>query len=159
MIIKFIALTYQHCPLLHQWLQLNHVREFWDDGDSELEQVVNHYLKSNEPCRYLFYIDNVAVGYIQIYPINSTHRYAKLSNLARECSGVDFFIGNPNYLGKGLSGMILTEFIASTGQSKPVIVDPSINNHKAIHIYEKIGFSKVREFIEDGKHYLLMVKP
>ena len=159
MIIEFIALTHQHGAILHQWLQLNHVREFWDDGDRDLEQVITHYLKTDETSRYLFYIDNIAVGYIQIYPISSTHRYAKLSNLARECSGIDFFIGNLNYLGKGLSGQVLTEFIANYSQNNPVIVDPIINNHKAIHIYQKIGFSKVSKFIENSKHYLLMVKP
>lgn len=90
MIIEFRILTRQHCSLLHQWLQLNHVRGFWDDGDRELKQVMNHYLKTDQTLRYSFYIDNVAVGYIQIYPINSTHQYAKLTNLVQECCGIDF---------------------------------------------------------------------
>lgn len=158
MIIEFRHLTLQHCPILQQWLQLHHVKEFWDDGDRELEQVINHYIKIDETRRYLFYINNVAIGYIQIYHINSLHQYAKLANLACECYGIDFFIGNTDYLGKGLSYRIITEFVNSYSQYKPVIVDPIINNHKAIHIYEKVGFNTVNKFIENNKHYLLMVK-
>ncbi len=158
MIIEFQNLTIHHCPILHQWLQLYHVREFWDDGDRELEQVVNHYIKIDETTRYLFYMNNIAVGYIQIYNINSTHRYAKLANLTNECCGIDFFIGNPNYLGRGLSYQIISQFIASYSQNRLVIVDPIINNHKAIHIYKKMGFHTINKFVENGKHYLIMVK-
>lgn len=156
--IEFKNLNLQHCFILHQWLQLSHVKEFWDDGDRKLEQVINHYIKTDETNRYLFYINNVAVGYIQMYYINSIHQYAKLANLASECYGIDFFIGNTDYLGKGLSSQVITEFITRYGNNKPVIVDPLINNHKAIHIYEKIGFKTVNKFIENDKHYLLMVK-
>ena len=158
MIIEFRNLLLQHCQLLHQWLQLHHVREFWDDVDRELEQVVNHYIKTDETSRYLFYMNSIAVGYIQIYDINSTHQYAKLANLTSECCGIDFFIGNPNYLGSGLSYQIITQFIASYSQNKPTIVDPLINNHKAIHIYEKVGFSTIKKFIDNGNHHLLMIK-
>lgn len=59
-------------------------------------------------------------------------------------------IGNPSYLDKGLGQKMIKELLLQKfSDITDVFIDPSINNTKAIHVYEKIGFRKLEEFIPD----------
>lgn len=144
--INFKPLEPSDCTLLHSWLQLEHVRAFWDDGDRTIAQVINHYILADSTKRFLFSIDSVEAGYIQSYVISDTD------------IGIDFFIGTPGFLGKGYAKIILEKFIGDYCINKNIVVDPQINNHKAIHIYQNIGFCKSHEFSQEGIIYQLMIK-
>ncbi|TXI92911.1 MAG: GNAT family N-acetyltransferase [Neisseriales bacterium] len=143
--INFKLLDLADCTLLHTWLQQEHIREFWDDGDRTIQEVINHYMPLPDNCkRFIFSIDSLAVGYIQSYII------------AEDDIGIDFFIGNLNFLGKGYAAIILKKFIDAYCSNKTVIVDPAIDNQRAIHIYQKLGFCKLSEFEQNGVIYQFM---
>lgn len=56
--------------------------------------------------------------------------------------------GDLNYLGKGLGVQMIKEFLLSQFANKrEVFIDPEATNTRAIHVYEKVGFYKVGEFI------------
>lgn len=156
--ITFKPVKISDCSLLHEWLQLNHVRQFWDDGDRKLSQVVENYTKQDGTERYIFYIDNIPAGYIQSYHADVSSQFMKQAKLT-QAIGLDMFIGNISYLHKGYASIVLGIFISNhCGFSKSIIVDPAINNFKAIHVYKKIGFVKCTEFYENGNLHQLMVK-
>jgi len=144
--LSFEPLKLNDCHILCDWLQLDHVKLFWDDGDRNLEQVINHYMAQDSTKRFLFYLNQSPAGYIQTYIISNTK------------IGIDFFIGNTNFFEKEYATSILNEFIRRYHRNKTIIVDPEINNHKAIHIYQKAGFIKSKEFTSAGKNYQLMIK-
>lgn len=145
--INFKLLDLADCTLLHTWLQQEHIRAFWDDGDRTIQEVINHYMPLTDSTkRFIFFIDLLAVGYIQSYIIDEND------------IGIDFFIGNSDFLGKGYAMIILKKFIGTYCSNKNVIVDPAINNQKAIHIYQKLGFCKLNEFNQNETVHQLMVR-
>jgi len=83
-----------------------------------------------------------------------THR--KQLAIEGKTLGVDFCIGNMDFLGKGIASTTLVQFMAFISEdiepeTRRFFIDPSINNPKAIHVYEKAGFKRVGEFtVEDG---------
>ena len=64
---------------------------------------------------------------------------------------IDFGIGNKDYLGKGLATSTLKKFISYyqeqiDKEANTFFIDPSENNPRAKHVYEKAGFEYVGEF-------------
>jgi RimJ/RimL family protein N-acetyltransferase len=155
--ITFKKLSLDDCACLHRWLQLAHVRLFWDDGHRSLQQVQEYYWRDDSIKRYLFFIDDKPAGYIQSYVIARAHEYGKFSLPDGKTLGVDYFIGNEDFLGKGWALFILKRFISFRCKGiERVIVDPEPENKKAIHIYEKCGFKKIGEQIIKNKRYCMM---
>ena len=61
---------------------------------------------------------------------------------------LDIFIAEANYLGKGLAPLVIKEFLLSQfSDVTEVFIDPEKSNEKATHVYEKVGFKKVGDFI------------
>jgi len=79
---------------------------------------------------------------------NAADAYAKYSELDGLAITLDIFIGDTEYLGKGLASTIIKEFLLSqfSGVSE-VFIDPEKDNVRAAHVYQKVGFRIVGEFI------------
>lgn len=156
--VNFKKLSFEDCNQLHQWLQLPHVREFWDDGNRTVEQVHSYYYRNNGVARFLFLIDGEPAGYIQSYFVDDAHPYKKFI-LAKKTNGVDFFIGNKKFLGIGLAQSILEQFIRDfCHDANSIVVDPNSKNEKAIHIYKKCGFSTVGKYnLSDKLNEIMML--
>lgn len=159
-VIVFRPLSLEDCRWLHQWLQYPHVRAFWDDGDRTLEQVTVHYFRKDNVNRYLFSINEEPAGFIQSCWIDATHDYAKFTQQHQNTVGIDFFIGHQDCLGRGYATFVLTEFISSYCQNADcILVDPEPSNEKAIHIYQKYGFTKVAEcWVKHKLHWVMVAK-
>ncbi len=130
--LKFARLTAEDLPLLKFWLDESHVKTWWD------QNMIKYILRlaADSPIKcFIIKIDNVPVGFIQHYP----------SGYQAGAEGVDFFIGNPTFIGKGLGAFLLSEFIERMLPAKTVVVDPDVKNVRAIRTYEKTGFQKIAE--------------
>lgn len=157
-IIEFRDLLKEDCHILHAWLQEPHVREFWDDGNRSIEQTQSYYYQENNVNRFIFLIDGYPVGYIQSYDVALHGEYKKFSKKNKITIGVDFFIGNKQFLGKGFAKIIMQKFIEHhTHDASRIIVDPDPKNSKAIHVYETCGFEKVMTCIIDNKPHDIMI--
>lgn len=63
-------------------------------------------------------------------------------------STLDLLIGEEKYLGRGLATGVVKGFIQSVlSDSDIIFIDPEASNTKAIHVYEKVGFKKIDDFI------------
>jgi aminoglycoside 6'-N-acetyltransferase len=140
---RFVPLRLPNATLLHGWLQQEHVRAFWDDGDRTLDQVKAHYFQQRSVNQFLILYLNQPIGYIQSCQIDEKHELAKFRAKEGQTYGIDLFIGDKELIGKGLSLDILKAFIQFLIQSHPllkaVLFDPSENNPRAIHIFVKLG--------------------
>lgn len=133
---RFRPLTSEDFPLLLEWLSKAHIKEWWDDGDDTLEKVALHYgEKSDEVARFILVekIDNTEnpVGYFQYYPVSD------------DSIGIDQFIGEEDYLNKGVGEKTIRMFVAlimRRHEPTSIILDPSPENRRAIRCYEKVGF-------------------
>jgi aminoglycoside 6'-N-acetyltransferase len=93
---------------------------------------------------YLILYDDRPIGYIQTYMIRDYPEYAAIVDTDNGAAGVDLFIGEGEYLYKGLGSPILRLFlhdvIFGAGDATRCIIGPSETNRIAIRAYEKAGF-------------------
>jgi RimJ/RimL family protein N-acetyltransferase len=156
--ITFRLLVSDDAKQLHKWLQIPHVREFWDDGNRTLDQVISYYFKDNGVKRFIFFIDDQPAGYIQSYFFDQANLYYQFTLPDQKTVGIDYFIGNAIYLGIGLARKILKNFIEQICQDADrILVDPDPANTKAIHVYHCCGFVKVSECNVENKTLQIML--
>ena len=130
--IRFRPLSSDDFPLLLEWLQRPHVKDWWDDGDDTLEKVVAHYSAAPETTkRFILVRDGEDAGYFQYHTLAPDH------------IGTDQFLAHGDQLNQGVGTECLITFIAMIAETQaPAIisVDPDVNNRRAIRCYEKCGF-------------------
>lgn len=133
---KFRELNSKDYPLMLRWLSENHVKEWWDDGDDTLEKVALHYGVPDDNVRRYILIEEKegvekGIGYFQYY-------FAPGDEI-----GIDQFIGEKDYLGKGIGEKairLFAELIKRKHNPTSIILDPSPENKRAVRCYEKVGF-------------------
>jgi aminoglycoside 6'-N-acetyltransferase len=85
------------------------------------------------------------IGYIQYYPVHDPAEY-ELED-ATGTYGIDLFIGEPERWNRGIGTRALSALVAyifaELGATR-IVIDPRIDNLRAIRSYEKCGFRKVK---------------
>ncbi len=132
----FRPLTPADYPLLLEWLQRLHVKEWWDDGDDTLDKVAAHYGDEDDTARFLL-LETDATGAVQ--PLGYFQYYLE----PEDTVGIDQFLADAGRLGQGLGTQAVQQFCALViAQRNPrrLILDPDPANGRAIRCYEKAGF-------------------
>ena len=148
--------------LIHQWLQQDYISE-WIHGQglqntlSGLETFFHSQAKSegldrqaNITQHWIGYDNDIPFVYLLTSNVfkHATNAYAKYSAHEGLAITLDIFIGNTEYLGKGLASTVIKEFLLSHFPDvSEVFIDPEKANIRAIHVYQKAGFRIVGEFI------------
>lgn len=157
--ITFESLTTLHFPLLLQWLEAPHVKAWWDqDVTYTLDTVKEKYGSYVEGYKveqghkkamhaYIFYIDAVPVGYVQLYDAYDFARSVSLIDLPKPLAAFDIFIGESDCLHKGIGSKVLEVSLEKLLDKKytNVFADPDVSNSRAIRAYEKAGFKIVSQ--------------
>lgn len=162
MTISFDPLHELHFPLLLKWLEMLHVKKWWDqDVRYTLELVKEKFGKyihgidlskhsDNKTYAYIICSDREMIGYIQAY---NAHHFAHengldLSTISGSVSGVDLFIGESQFLHKGWGASILNEFEKQvlTSHFDWCLIDPATVNVSAIKAFTKAGFKVFEQF-------------
>jgi len=144
-VFVFRPLQEKDLTLLFEWLGLPHVAEWWRES-RDWEILKAKYLKkihADDVFSYLACINKTPIGFIQGYKANEW-----ATQHSSQPYGVDLFIADTNYLGKGYGQKMIKEFINEILmplQPTSIIVDPEITNTKAIQFYEKVGFKQIKE--------------
>ncbi|HUX79088.1 MAG TPA: GNAT family N-acetyltransferase [Alphaproteobacteria bacterium] len=157
--IHFIPLKTTHFPLLLKWINTDHVSRWWRDNRPwSLEDIIQKYSTYCEGYKetgelkkpihaFLIQIDSQPIGFIQYYNAHDFPREGgKLPpDLPKKLAALDLFIGEAEFIGKGLSTIILSTFL--NDYIKPLFnacfVDPDRDNKLAIRAYEKAGFQAI----------------
>lgn len=180
--ITFKKVTIDHKKLIFSWLAEPHVQEFWDNTQSHKDAILNFIDGRIEPSSYCDgkYIYWIAYAdgkpYAMLMTIKETLKDdigdLKLSHLSKtgHTYGLDYMIGNTEYLGKGYGSRTLIEFIdflrnKFDKKADTFLIDPASNNPKAKRVYEKAGFKHIADFVMGGSvngsgkpHHLLIKK-
>ena len=148
--------------LIHNWLSQDYIRE-WIHGQglqntlSGLEKFFQYQAKGQGLDRQST-ITQHWIGYDGDKPfvylltsnvfMNADNEYAKYSESDGPNITLDIFIGDTNYLGKGLASVVIKEFLLSQfSDVAEVFIDPEKSNERAAHVYQKTGFKIIGEFI------------
>lgn len=150
-------------PLLLNWFKNPHVNLWWPIPDVQ-EDFFKSFLeriRAGIKKPYIVSLNDLPIGYIQSYSVDPlTHPWLpKLPNNGNFI-GIDQFIGEPDYLYKGLGPLFIKQFIDDLITKDPnltIIVDPDPINPIAIRCYEKVGFKKLGEFQAPWGPALVMI--
>lgn len=151
MSISFRRLRREEIPLIHRWLLTPHVARWWyeDVGTfEEVEATFSACVEGREPVEpYLILHGDSPIGYIQTYRVADDEEYEKHIGI-EGASGVDLFIGEKDFLYKGLGAEIIIRFLEhvvfADESVEACIIDPEPTNETAIRAYEKVGFEYVK---------------
>lgn len=121
---------------MFEWLSKEHIKQWWNDGDDTLEKVTLHYGEKSDDVKRFILVEmkegcEKPIGYFQYY-------FAPDNQI-----GIDQFIGEENYIDKGVGKKTIKMFIKLImRRHKPnaIVLDPSPDNKRAIRCYEKVGF-------------------
>src|ERR1700752_1733522 len=125
---EFARIAPHHIPLMFQWLQEPHVRQWWDDGERAQESVARHYLEVERGVdRYVFTIDGRDARYIQAYCDQPPAAHLPWDDRSW---GVDMFIVEPALIGRGHGIGVLKAFIDRLWQrgASRLLIDPHPDN-------------------------------
>ena len=154
----FREVTDADLPMIAGWLTRPHMREWWDDPETEIAAIREHIDSvSVEPL--IIELDGEAIGYLQTYDphLEDGHPY---QDQPFGTLGIDLSIGEPELVGIGHGSALLCQFVEelfSEGVPR-VIIDPDPANARAIRAYEKAGFRPLGERVSVYGHVLLMAR-
>ncbi len=124
--------------LIHNWLKQIHIKE-WIHGIG-LQNTLNgleKFFQEKSDTRYWIGYDN-DIPFVFLFT----------SPEGADATTLDVFICDLNYLGKGIATSMIQEFLISHfSNMKKILIDPEKTNTKAIHVYQKVGFKIIGEFI------------
>jgi RimJ/RimL family protein N-acetyltransferase len=151
---------------MHCWLNAPHVARWWYGDDISWRGIEEHYIpyiEGREPVEaYLILHDDEPIGYVQAYPISHDEEYARLVGV-EDSAGVDMFIGEAEYLYRGLGCKILRCFLAEAvfreGGVRVCVIGPEPGNVAAIRAYEKAGFRYFKTIqVPEEPEYLMRIE-
>jgi GNAT superfamily N-acetyltransferase len=128
-------------PLLQHWLDQEHIRRQFGDPEIWLDEI-GESLDSAWVSHYIACVNHVPVGFGQVYDALDAPP-GPWTQEALFSAGIDYLIGNTDYLGKGLGKRLvalLLEQAKSKGSFDYVLADPDPGNIKSASILEKLGF-------------------
>lgn len=135
------------------------VLEFYEGCDKRFtrEMIQEKYLTpSSRPIyRELVLWQGLPIGYMQIYPLSVEEYETYGYSLSEHIIGMDQFIGEVTLWNQGIgTGLIQTvcQWLEAHQEVDCLVMDPRADNLRAIHVYEKCGFRKVKYLLNHEYH-------
>jgi aminoglycoside 6'-N-acetyltransferase len=135
---------------LARWLSDPRVLAYYGgrDDPQSYEQVREKYaprvLSADRVVPCIMEYAGRAVGYLQYYPADAVeYQFGEPGRLY----AVDLFLGEPDEWGRGLGTRFLHRlliFLFHELGAEWVLIDPHVDNPRAVRAYEKAGFRKVK---------------
>ena len=173
--ITFRPLAVSDMTVMLRWLSDPDVAPWYSGGGTSIEHLLNKYsprISGDDPTRgFISQIEGIDVGYIQAYAIDSYHEYAVQMRIDPGAVGIDLFVGEAEYRGRGIGKAILKAFtetiVFGEMQAPFAVIAPDPKNLRAVRSYEKAEFTYLKTvFVEDkenphntGEEYLMVRYP
>ena len=119
------------------------------------------------PC-ILLYKDE-PIGFLQYYPVTGSDSQNYGTSPELNTFALDLAIGEPELWDKGLGTRflkVMLAFLYTTKGAQRILIDPRVNNSRAVRCYEKSGFQKIKGLpkheLFEGEYqdtWLMMARP
>lgn len=142
------AATRGDLPDLLRWRQAEHVRRWWEPhGEPTIESVTERYgprIDGVTPTRmWVAEVNGRSVGFVQDYRLADYPDYVVLCP-DPEAVGVDYAIGEPAWVGRGLGPRILWTWMVRSRHRFPDVPSyfaaPDHRNERSLRVLDKAGF-------------------
>ncbi len=134
--------------LLAKWLSDPLVLKYYEGRDNpfNLEKVYEEFFREQDYVkRNIILFEQEQIGYIQFYPLGKEEKMEYGYEEQEVIFGMDQFIGETTYWGKGIGTQfvtMITHYLNQTLGAEKIVMDPQKWNTRAIQCYEKCGFIK-----------------
>lgn len=170
--LDFYPLATVHMPLLSFWMQQPHVQTWWPSDPSQMvrqyEDQIQGYRQigtlQKKIQSFIIVFQGWPIGYIQQYDVRdfAIPSAPVLTAVPGLCAGLDWYIGFPAFLGKGLGRPVLQKFMERWiwPHFSACLVDPDVANKRAIHVYAMSNFHPIALDESSGAtHWMLALRP
>lgn len=149
-VVTLRAMTRGDLPTVALWRQQPHVLQWWaSDGEPSLERITEQYsadIDGTSPTRiWVAEVNGRSVGFVQDYRIGDYPDYALLAP-DPDAIGLDYAIGAPEWIGRGLGVHILWAWMLKTRHRLPdanvYFAAPDHRNAASLRVLEKLGFTQ-----------------
>lgn len=147
-VVSLRAMTRGDLQQVATWRQEPHVHRWWaGDGDPTLERVTEQYadnIDGTTPTRmWIAEVNGRSVGFIQDYRVGDYPDYALLAPHP-DAIGIDYAIGEPEWVGRGVGVRILWAWMLKTRHRLPeatcYFAAPDHRNEASLRMLDKLGF-------------------
>lgn len=138
---------------LYNWCQNKHVYKYFEQRKLTYQEIENKYrqkLEEKIEKLYIIKYNDKDIGFVQIYKYKNDIKLKELKKY-QNIYEYDLFIGDKNYINKGLGQKILNEInnlIYKTYNADCLVLRPFKDNIRACKCYEKSNFIKIYEYTD-----------
>lgn len=150
LVVSVRAMTRGDLPDVVRWRQAGHVRRWWRaDGDPTRERIEAKYGPDIDGCTptrmWVAEVNGRSVGFLQDYRIADYPEYALLCP-DPDAIGVDYAIGDPAWLDRGLAARVLWVWATRAHHRFPgaatFFAAPDHANAPSLRVLDKAGFTR-----------------
>ena len=149
---SFTSLRRADLGLLSRWLGAAHVEQWWS-GPHDLVSIARKYgplPDGVDPTRaFICHVDGHPIGFVQAYHLADEPAWratitAAIGNV--EAAGIDCFIGEVEFVGRGLGSQMIGDFVATVwdmyGESSCIVVAVQQGNAASWRALERATFAR-----------------
>lgn len=128
--------------IFRSWLEQDHIRKYWGDPQDWINEVSQNL--NADWVKYFIVETNNPIGFLQYYETDRAPQ-GDWSDEPIGTVGIDYLIGDKEYLGKGNGSEIvrlLVDLIKSKNEYDYIVADPVEDNISSVKVLEKSGFIK-----------------
>ena len=174
-VVTFERLTREHFALLGSWLAEPHVARWWDHdpSPSAVEADFGGAIDGRESAEdFVALEDGVPVGIVQCCRFHDYPEYVEemgsVYPVSRETASIDYLIGDPQRVGKGLGTAMIAAFVDRVWTHEPdvaaIVVPVNSANIGSWRALLSVGFRLVARGdltpdnpIDDSAHEILRI--
>lgn len=155
-VVVLRPMTRGDLPLVLRWRQQDHVRRWWHaDGAPTPERIESDYgpaVDGETPTRmWVVEVNGRSVGFVQDYRIRDYPEFALLAP-DPDAIGLDYAIGEPGHVGRGLGVRMLWAWMLGARDRYPdattYFAAPDHRNGSSLRVLDKAGFVRGTWFDE-----------
>lgn len=128
--------------IMRVWLEQDYIQKFWGDPQDWINEISENI--SADWVKYFIVECDNPIGFLQYYETDRAPQ-GDWSVEPIGTVGIDYLIGDREYLGKGYGFKIvhlLVDFIRSKNEYDYILADPIVENLSSKKVLEKNGFNQ-----------------
>lgn len=139
---RFRPMAAGDLPRMREWLERPHVRAAFGEPREWLDEIAANF-ESDWIEHFVAELEGAPAGFAQHYDTQRAPP-GEWSSQPPGTRGLDFFLGEPRLLGRGIGIVLLAQFadfVEHTTGARRLIVDPDPTNTASLRCAERCGFA------------------